>query len=360
MEQQEKIGGFTRFRKVLRIVLWIGGGLVALFLIILFLMRPHTPRIKGERSIASLEKIVLGGLEQWICIRGHDSSSPILLFLHGGPGMPMMYLSHTFQRPLEENFICVQWDQRGAGKSYNTDIPGETITIKQLLSDARELVSILSKRFSKKKVYLAGHSFGSYLGMLLVQRHPELFHTYVGIGQVVDEEKALEIQERFIRDEANKNGIRKALDDLESYGSRIHEKWLFKFRGELFKSTSFMPFIKAGILSPEYGFFDVPKVSKGSSFSSRHMKYNVIDGSLGDNIRRVKIPVYFFTGRRDYVTPYELIQQYFDSLEAPHKEIVWFDNSSHFPFFEEPERFAAEMKKIMSKPQRAPLLNKNI
>ncbi len=193
--------------------------------------------------------------------------------------------------------------------------------------------------------------------MLLVHRNPELFKAYVGIGQVVNEEKAKQIQERFIRDEANKNDIREALHDLESFGSRIHEKWLFKFRGELFKHTSFMPFIKAGILSPEYGLFDVPKVSKGSSFSSSHMKYNVIAGSLSDNVRRVEIPVYFFTGRRDYVTPYELIQQYFDLLEAPHKEMVWFEKSAHFPFFEESERFAVEMKKIRNEIQENLAIN---
>jgi pimeloyl-ACP methyl ester carboxylesterase len=319
-------------------------------LVLLYLKRPRTPTIKNSAgkvvpgSVAVLETVQLGGQEQWILIRGQDSTKPVLLFLHGGPGMPMMYLAHAFQRYLEDSFVCVQWDQRGAGKSYNKKISPQTMNVNQILSDARELVEILRQRFEKSKIVLVGHSWGSYLGMLMVFRHPELFSAYIGVGQIVDEKKAKEIIDRFIREQAEKRDEPEAIEDLEVYGSGVHEKWLFKFGGELHHHTSFMPFIKAGIMAPEYGLLEIPKVSKGSQFSSRNMKYNVAEGPLLEYVTSIDVPVYFFTGRHDFTTPFELIELYLARLEAPIKKMVWFEDSAHFPFFEEPEKFAAMVK----------------
>src|SRR5579864_528927 len=142
-----------------------------------------TPAIHGPSSIASLERIRIGGVDQYILIRGNDSSLPILLFLHGGPGMPAMYLAHSFQHELEKDFVVVQWDRRAAGKSYREDI-SSTLTNEQLVADTVELTNVLRARFHQDKIYLVGHSWGTYLGMLVIARHPELYHAYVGIGQL--------------------------------------------------------------------------------------------------------------------------------------------------------------------------------
>jgi pimeloyl-ACP methyl ester carboxylesterase len=144
----------------------------------------RTPPIHGPHSIASLECVRIGGVDQYVLIRGSDSSLPILLFLHGGPGMPAMYLAHAFQRELEKEFVVVQWDRRGAGKSYREDI-SNTLTTEQLVADTIELTNMLHARFHRDKVYLVGHSWGTYLGMLVIARHPELYRAYVGIGQLV-------------------------------------------------------------------------------------------------------------------------------------------------------------------------------
>jgi pimeloyl-ACP methyl ester carboxylesterase len=329
--------------------------LLVLFILLaalVFFKRPHTPRIKdslgqtGAESVASLEKVTLGGVSQWILIRGRDRSRPILLFLHGGPGMPMMYLAHRFQRSLEESFLCVQWDQRGAGKSFHRGIRPESLSVEQILADALELIQLLRDRYGQNKILLAGHSWGSYLGMLLVSRHPELFHAYIGIGQVVDEAAALDYQDRFIRSRAKETGNDEALRDLDFSGPAAHEKWLFKFGAELYGKTGYGAFIKAGILAPEYGLLDILKVGKGSSFSSRHMVYNAKEGPHLNDLKRVEVPVYFFTGRYDYVTPFELIEKFARALDAPINRMVWFERSAHFPFFSEPERFAQVLKDI--------------
>lgn len=159
-------------------------GCVAAVFFALLAFHEHTPAFhNAPHSIASLEKLRLGGADQYILIRGMDVRNPLVLFLHGGPGMPTMYLAHAFQRLLENSFIVVQWDRRGAGKSYSGRIPAATMSVRQEISDTRELVDVLRQRFHKQKVYLVGFSYGSYLGMLAAQRFPELFHAYVGVGQ---------------------------------------------------------------------------------------------------------------------------------------------------------------------------------
>ncbi len=339
-------------RKVFKGAFLFLSALALVFCILLFLMRPHTPPIRDaegktpQDAVALLMTFQIGGLDQWVSVRGYDKTNPLLLFLHGGPGMPLMYLSHAFQRPLEEHFLCVQWDRRGAGKTFNSDVPEESLNIRQLLDDTYELVETLKFIYGKEKIFLAGHSFGSYLGMLAVKEHPEHFHAFFGISQVVDEDEALALQERFIRTRAQILKKPQALSDLRASGPGAHEKWLFKFRGALHDATSHFPFMKAGMTSPEYGLFDIPKVARGSSFSSRHMTYNVIDGSLIDNVRKVEVPVYFLMGWHDAITPIALVEKYIEVLDAPHTQIITFAKSAHFPFFEEPKSFAMALRVI--------------
>jgi len=341
----------------MNILKWLGIILLTLIFVIggfIFFYQPHTPPIRdadGEivpGSLASLEQVELGGMKQWILVRGRDSTLPVLLFLHGGPGMPTMYLAHAFQRPLEDDFVVVQWDRRGAGKTYRDSLTPGDLSVSQLLSDTEELVNYLRRRYDKDKIYLAGHSFGSHLGILFAVRHPELLHAYVGIGQVVDGEASGPIKEQFIRERAKELDYMFAIEQIEKQGEQAYEKWLFEFGGVLYRSKSWRPLLWTGLQAPEYEWSDVLKVPKGSSFSSRHMSYDVIDGSVIDEIHRLDIPVYFFTGRHDYTTPFELVQRYNEHLQAPFKKIIWFEQSSHFPFFEQPAEFERAMKSVRS------------
>lgn len=219
-----------------------------------------------------------------------------------------------------------------------------------MISDAKELIEILQKRFGQEKVYLVGHSWGTYLGMLLIQRYPQMFHAYIGIGQLAYLGKEnVEIQDRFIRQKAIETGRKEAIEELEKQGARVREKWLFQFGGEIYNATSFDPLVKAGMQSPEYTQEDVPKITEGVSFSAKNMKYNAIQGDLIDKITKVKVPVYFFNGKHDYTTPFQLAEAYFKKLKAPKKKLIWFENSAHFAFFEEPAKFTEEMEKLAKK-----------
>jgi pimeloyl-ACP methyl ester carboxylesterase len=148
-----------------------------------------TRKIVSPNGVEELLPIQINDITQWISIRGRDRRNPILLFLHGGPGSPTMPAAYTFQSPWEDYFTVVQWDQRGAGKTYASNDPkalSSTITVEKMTSDAEEIVRYLQKRYDKKKIFLLGHSWGTVLGVALVQRHPEWFYAYVGVGQMVN------------------------------------------------------------------------------------------------------------------------------------------------------------------------------
>lgn len=340
---------FSKLIKISILVILVCSILLAFF----WLYPAYTPSIssKAGKSIASLEFIEIGGTEQSLLVRSHNTSNPILLFLHGGPGMPMTYLAHTFQDELEKEFTVVHWDQRGAGRSYTKNIPAAaSINTQQYLDDAKQLIDTLRIRYNQDKVVLAGHSFGTYLGSILVEQNPELFSAYISIGQVVDSRKARALQLAFIKSEAQKNERHEILKALEANESISLENWLFEFGGELKNSTSFLPLLWAGLNAPEYTAQNALDVGKGSSFSSRNMKFNVLSNSIYHEIREYKVPIYFIAGRYDYTTPSELIHEYYELISAPHKEFIWFEESAHFPFFEEPTKFTEVMiKKIKEK-----------
>jgi pimeloyl-ACP methyl ester carboxylesterase len=323
-----------------------GLGLAAAgFLLYLYFTPGRTPAIPGPRSIASLERVRIGGVDQFILIRGNDTSLPVLLFLHGGPGMPAMYLAHAFQSDLEKDFVVVQWDRRGAGKSYRDDI-ATTLTSEQLIADTIELTNLLRARFHQKRIYLVAHSWRTYLGMLVVARHPELYRAYVGIGQIARFAPINHIQDEYIRQNARKAGDTQAIRDLDEKGGSVREELLFRFGGEIRNARSFLPILITGLEAPEYSLRDGRNIPKGVSLYSRHFVYDSITGELMDEVTSVNVPVYFFTGRNDYCDPFTLTEEYFDRIRAPEKHLVWFEKSAHFPFLEEPVAFAREMKNV--------------
>ena len=306
----------------------------------------RTPAIPGPHSIASLEAVRIGGVHQYILVRGNDTALPVLLFLHGGPGMPAMYLAHAFQRELEKDFVVVHWDRRAAGKSYREDL-NDTLTSEQLVADTLELTNWLRARFRQEKIYLTGHSWGTYLGMLVIARHPELYRAYVGIGQLARMAPIAGIQDEFIRRSARRTGDLEAIKELDERGRDVRETLVFKFGGELHRATSFLPLLLTGLAAPEYSLRDARNIPKGVALYARHFVYNSISGELMDAIPQVQIPVYFFTGRYDYTDPVMLTEEYFSRIRAPEKHLVWFEQSAHFPFFEEPAAFAQQMRAVL-------------
>lgn len=313
----------------------------------LTVLRGRTPGLSGPRSVTSLEKIRLGGVEQWVLIRGHDRDSPVLLFLHGGPGMPAMFLAHAFQRRLEREFVVVQWDRRGAGKSFDAASDRTGLSVRRTLEDAYELTRILRTRFGQDRIYLVGHSWGSYLGLLAVREHPEYYLAFVGTGQMAGDRGQVEAERReFLARAAAETGDPELRARLAAPLVEVTEDDLFRYGGELHAARNFLPILMTGLRAPEYTLRDIANVKKGSDLVGREMKYDVEPKPLEGEIPALEVPVFFLLGRHDFNTPSRLAAEYLNRLSAPLNGLVWFERSAHFPFFEEPKRFRAEMLRI--------------
>ena len=333
-----------------RVLLFVGlAAILVVGLVVLdfALLHGRTPAIGSALGVASLEKVRLNGVDQWVLIRGADRTKPVLLFLHGGPGMPAMFLAHAFQRELERDFVVVHWDRRGAGKSFDARVAGQALTVSQTLEDARDLTNYLKGRFSRARIYLVGHSWGSYLGLLAVRAHPGDYEAFVGMGQMAGtREQVRALRRAFLSKAAREAGDSKLIARASSPSLEVTEDDLFRFGGELYASRSFWPILATGLGAPEYTFRDAMNVKKGSDLVGREMKNDVLPRPLEGEISRLDVPVFFFLGRHDFNTPSELAAEYLARLDAPLKETVWFERSAHFPFFEEPELFYREMVRM--------------
>lgn len=305
--------------------------------------------ITSANGIDSLEKVTLGGLEQWILIRGWDKSAPVLLFLHGGPGGGDIAMARHFHPELEHSFVVVRWDQRGAGKSYSSSIPPESMTVEQFVSDTLQLVDILRERFDVPKIYLVGHSWGSELGCLAVTRRPEAFYAFVGVGQLVEYNENERLSYEHTLDKARELNNQEAICELEAIGPPpygieellIQRKWLDKFGGVFHSDIALADLWKIGITSPDCSLFDGFRYFRGQSFSLENMWVDEVGSiNLFELAPTIEVPVYFFIGRHDYNTPSEIAVKYYESLEAPKgKQLIWFENSAHMIPIDEPDKF---------------------
>lgn len=338
----------------------IGRIILALLLVLAAVLavdrtRGGTPAIEAAGggalpgSVASLDRVWLGDALQWVLIRGHDTNDPVLLFLHGGPGMPAMYLAHDFQRTLERDFVVVQWDRRGAGKSFDAGADSAALTVRRTLDETYELTRWLQARFDEERIYLVGHSWGSYLGMLAAWERPGMFAAFIGTGQMAaDTARARALQREFVVSAARRSGDADVVRRVAETGE-VRESDLFRYGGELRGATSFWPILRTGFLAPEYTLTDVRNVSRGAQRVARLMRHDVIDGPLDEDVLEVAVPVFFFLGRHDANTPSALAADYLLRLDAPMKGIVWFEESAHFPFWTEAERFHRELLRVRAR-----------
>jgi len=320
-------------------------------------MERHTVPIKGDSSISVLESVLLDGIEQWVLIRGEDINKPAILFLHGGPGNSQIGWAPHYQSLLEKDFVVVNWDQRGAGLSYSDTIPAESMNIMQFIEDAYEIVKYVLNRLNKQKIYLVGHSWGTVIGTNLIDKYPDLFYAYVGVGQCVDFQRGELLSYQFTLDYAKENNVQEAIHELSEIGPPPYKdmfnglftqrKWLNQFNGVVKKDKELFNTIGQILHDrPEYNEEDVERMGKGNSFSVRTMWPEVLTVDLLKQVKSVKVPVYFLMGKHDYNTPNELVREFYASLDAPGKEILEFNDVAHMLPYEDPDTFHKVMCQI--------------
>ncbi len=310
-------------------------------------------------SIAALEEVELGNLKQWISIRGRDVSNPVLLWLHGGPGAAQMSLSHHIDEDLEEEFVVVHWDQRGAGKSNHRGFKEETMTFEQFKSDALDLVEYLKERQQTEKIYLLGHSWGTHLGTELAAEYPEHFHAYIGVSQLVESRRQLEIAYEWLEEEIEKRKDKDSLNRLGEIGVPPYKHSDYKefaqlvssYGGNFDKEMWRLAFIS--FRADEYTFMDYYRLLDGMNRggASLHPEGEMLGVNFPEHIPALEVPVFFLVGNNDYNTPLRLVEEYYEKLEAPQKELIIFNNSAHTPFLGETEKFNREIIEIKKQTQ---------
>jgi pimeloyl-ACP methyl ester carboxylesterase len=301
-------------------------------------------------SIDSLEDVTLGGLREKILIQGDDLANPLLLWLHGGPGEPAMLLSHHFSATLKQHMTIVHWDQPGTGLSYDAAHPLKELSAERIEGDARELVDMLLKRFGRTKLYVLGHSFGSVIGTRLVASHPDRFCAYIGMGQVVNGARSIRFTRDWLKADMTRANDRQGLERLA--GASFFDVFnLVKERGGVLHAKVDY---RAILTSSPYwfdGYWELKKKANAATWKLMTKANGGTQGFAIDQVRTLQVPAFYFTGRYDRVpaTAPELVVDYVGKLHAPHKEIVWFENSGHLPNLEEPLAFQdAIVGKVMA------------
>ena len=305
-------------------------------------------------SIAEISYHRLGGLDQWVMLRGENIANPPLILLHGGPGFTEMRLFRHFNAPLEKRFTVVNWDQRGAGKSFDRKIPKSSMTVEQFIADLDELVDTVRKRLGQRKVTIFGHSWGSALGVLYAARFPDKVAAYVGSGQIRDWPAAELSSYAFVLAELDRRNNRKAVKELRAIGAPPHtaEKlwvqrtWLDRVAGHP-GGMSMWEFGRIVLGGPESSIFDLPNIQRGFRFSLDAMWTEVSGLNLNQAVPSLQMPVFFFLGRRDHQVPADTSAAYFNLLTAPSKRLIWFEESGHEPFVDEPAKFNAAMVELV-------------
>lgn len=318
--------------------------------------------VKDPKGIEELNSVVIGGVDQWLHIRGRNRRNPVLLYLHGGPGSPFIGVMDAIQRPWEDYFTVVNWDQRQTGKSYYpANDETEPLTLQRMIEDTEEVIQYLRHHLKQDKLFILGHSWGSVLGMHMVKRHPNYLHAYIGLGQVVnlmDNERVL--CERLLshaREQKEDQLIAKLeaitpYPDPEYPGKSFAENCMF-VRGELSR-------LAGETMMHHLDLDDVFKMTGFDRVISPHLTLtDLIHSVLGDDIALLRppyaftnefmnidlpndvgssfeVPILFFSGSHDWHAPSILSDKWFSQIKAPKKELVHFEESCHFIINEEP------------------------
>ena len=304
-------------------------------------------------SIATLEQVQLGDSEQWVSIRGNDVNNPVLLFLAGGPGGSQLTTARHELARLEDHFVVVNWEQPGAGKSFYA-VDRSTLTPERYVEDGHQLVLHLRQRFGVDKVYVLGESWGSALGIMLVQEYPDLFHAFIGTAQMVAFLETDLIAYDFAINWAQEKGDTQRVAELRAqgpppyYGDNVAWQQVNYLR-DTYAYMNQDPAIDTSfntprdLGSPEYGLLDIVNWVRGPLDTLGVVYQQLWDVDFRQQAPALDVPVYFLTGRHDVNAPPALIEEYHELLDAPHKEIVWFERSGHSPWVSESEKFVDVM-----------------
>jgi pimeloyl-ACP methyl ester carboxylesterase len=368
--------------KVVKVLLLIVIAILCACLLVLLISSPgKLSPLKDESgniidgSISEKTWIEVGGIRQGMFIRGESPANPVILYLHGGPGTPMLqFISYLekMKNPerLEEYFTVCYWDQRGAGMTYSKSTDASTMTVEQMVEDTREVTEYLKSRFGQEKIYLLGHSWGSYLGVKTIEKYPENYLAYIGVGQVTNQTESERLAYQYMAGHAKVINDNEVIEKLERFDPNAEGfPWMQKEGPQLdYLMARTDIFNKYGIghlhqglpqgmtfngmvFRALFGFKGYTLREKinwflGADFSMVRLFPVILNDDLFVSSVKFDVPFYIVQGHYDYQVSQVLAEKYFDAVVAPQKGFFLFDDSAHSPNLEEPERFIEIFRKI--------------
>ena len=313
-------------------------------------------RVPG--SISEKVFVEINGVRQGMVIRGRDRTNPVLLFVHGGPGMPEYFLSERYSTGIEDVFTVAWWDQRGAGLSYRAGSASESMTLAQLTADTLAVTDYLRRRFGVEKIYLMAHSGGTSFAIQAAARAPELYHAYIGVGQMVDqlesEQIAYDYVLRFYRARGDERMVRRLEAAAPTPTWPLPRSYLAlrdaAMHGAGVGTTRSMRSVVSGLFVPslltrQYTLVEKVNLWRGKVRSGTLLRGPMFSLDLRELVPALEVPVYFLHGVYDYTCSYELARAYAEAIDAPVKGFYSFAESAHSPFFEEPVRTLEVLRK---------------
>jgi pimeloyl-ACP methyl ester carboxylesterase len=348
-------------RKVRRIMIYVVSGLLVCILIlagVLLALSPGKPipfvdengnPVPG--SISEKIWIDVNGVQEGMFIKSKNASNPVLLFLHGGTGMPEYFITRDYPTGLENLFTVVWWERRGTGLSYGPSIPPETMTIEQMIADTLAVTNYLRQRFHQDKIYLMAHSGGSIIAIQAAARAPELYNAYIAIGQMAYQLKSENLAYAYMLEQFKRNGDTRWVQRLEAgpvtMAIPLPDSYM-ALRDDAMHSlgigtTHDMKSVITGVflaswLNPEYTMGEKLNIWRGKKFSDNLLWNTILAIDLTKQVTELKLPVYFFHGIDDYTVNYAETKVYFEQLKAPVKGFYTFNQSAHSPIMEEPAK----------------------
>jgi pimeloyl-ACP methyl ester carboxylesterase len=271
----------------------------------------------AQMPVDSTGTVMIGGIKQFISVKGRDTSKPLLLFLHGGPGGSVMSYASKFSSKLQEHFTVVHWDQRETGRTFELNESPGPLTVDLFEKDTHELIDHLLKEFHQPKLYLVGHSWGTALGFRISKKYPELLYAFVPVGPMINQFESERIALAAMKAKAQKDKNYIELKELNTVkipfenGEQLfyHRKWLLHFSGS------------KTILTKDHVV----------NWSSRWLNlYNeASQENLFETLPEISCPVYFFAGKKDFQTSTVITTSYYNKLTAPKKDLFIFPHSAH-------------------------------
>jgi pimeloyl-ACP methyl ester carboxylesterase len=345
---------------MVRVIVWLILALpIGVLLVLLAWSRPGRPTPyagPGGRPLAgSLSEklhVPINGVRQGMILQSRDVTRPVLLYLHGG--MPDYFLTRRHPTGLDGLFTVCWWEQRGSGLSFDPTADPRLVSLDQLVSDTLAVTDYLRTRFGQGRIYLMGHSGGTFLGMHAVARSPERFHAYIGVAQMADQRRsewvAYEHMLQAFRAAGNTRMVRRleaapvTPDDVPREYLAVRDDAMHRLGGgtmRAIRSVARGIFLES-LKCPDYSLVDKVNLWRGKIASGVSSMWTAMLATrLASDIPRVAVPVYFVHGAHDLTCSIDVAREYLASLEAPCKAFYTFEDSAHSPLFEEPDRFCA-------------------